>query len=271
MGTISTPSDKSVYTSTTGDFFTDVSLGLIPGLTTIPIVTGTNPAVGTSFVDVVDQNEIRGAITSAESLEILSDSADDASAGTGLRTLLVTSLDENDERQNVVVTMNGTTPVAVSGTYLNPERIVGITSGSTGSNVGTITLRVASAGATRLQMKPTQGVSFSSIYKVPANTTALIFQTFSNVPKGEDVELRSRVRLDITEFTELTGGTVDLYQNNLVFPLKTLGVFSEKTTFWIQAKSTNVGVNVTATFEVMEVDSTNFKGEITALARNLII
>lgn len=271
MGTISIQHDKSVYTSTTGDYFTDVALGLIPGLNTIPIVTGTNVAVGQSFVDVTDQGGIRGEITSAESLEILSDDVNDTSAGTGLRTVLLVALDENDERQNVVISMNGTTAVAVSGTYLNPERIVSITSGSSGNNAGTITLRVASAGATRLQMKPDQGVSFSSIYKVPADTTSLIYQTFSNVPKGEDVELRSRVRISTADPTELTGGTVDLYQNNLVFPLKSIGVFTEKTTFWLQAKSTNIDVNVTAAFEVMEIDSTNFNGEITAVARNLII
>ena len=265
------PTDRGLYTSTTGDFSTDAALGLIPGLTTKPIVTGTNPDLNGVFEDIWDAGALLSWPTSAETWEAVSDDVNDTSAGTGLRTLLVTSLDANYDEQLQVVTMNGTTPVALTGTHIRTIRITGISSGSSEANAGTITLRVASAGATRQQMRPTEGTSFSSFYTTPADRIALIYQTFADVPKGEDVEVRSRVRLDSATPIQLTGGALSLYQNNLVFPLTTLGVFGEKTDFWLQAKSTNPSVTVTAGFEVMEIDSSVFAGDITSVMQELIV
>ena len=265
------PSDRGVYTATTGGFFTDASLGLIPGLETKPIVTGTNPSVGTSFEDIWDAGGLLTWPTSAETWELVSDDANDTSAGTGLRTALVVSLDASYVEQLQVVTLNGTTPVALTGTHIRTIRTTGISAGSGEANAGTITLRVASAGATRQQIRPAEGTSFSSFYTTPANRITLIYQTFADIPKGEDMEVRSRVRLDSATPIQLTGGTLSLYQNNLVFPLKTLGVFGEKTDFWLQAKSTNASITVTAGFEVMEIDETAFAGDVSAVMQELVV
>jgi len=272
MGTLSLLEDKSIYTFTTGDFLTDVALGAIPGLSTIPIVTGINPVLGNSgFEDIWDEGGLFAFPTSAESWEIVSDSANDTSAGTGLRTLLVTSLDADFNLQNSVVIMNGTSAVAVSGTHIRTNRMTGITSGSNATNVGNITLQVASGGNVRQKIRPDEGTSFSSFYTAPAGKTALIYQTFANTPKGEDAQLRSRVRINATNPTELTGGTITSYQDDLVFPLKTLGVFGEKTDFWIQGFSTNPSITVTVSFEIMEVDAIKFRGDVTALAMGFVI
>jgi len=106
-------------------------------------------------------------------LEVLSDSADDTSAGTGVRTILIQGLDENWDAQSVFVTMNGVTPVAATGSWMRVNTTVAFAAGSGGRNAGTIATRVASAGDT-LSLIPVvhgRGLSISqdAVYTVPAD------------------------------------------------------------------------------------------------------
>lgn len=79
---------------------------------------------------------------SAEAIEIFSSSANDTAAGTGARTVQITGLDASNNPQTVSgVALNGTTPVAVSGTWKRVFTVSVETAGSGGSNAGTLTVR----------------------------------------------------------------------------------------------------------------------------------
>jgi len=103
----------------------------------------------------------------------VSSSANDSAAETGARTLKVTYLDYLGDGPYVeVVTLNGTTPVdTVALNICFIERIEVVTVGSTGSNVGTISLKaaVAGGGATIGTIAPTDQQTFWAHHYVPRN------------------------------------------------------------------------------------------------------
>lgn len=106
--------------------------------------------------------------SSAESLELVSSSANDTIAGTGVRTVLVFGLDAGWNLISETVETNGTTAVALVNTYIRTHLVAIDICGSVNSNDGTLTLRVASAGATRMIVDVNLGESHQAGYSVPA-------------------------------------------------------------------------------------------------------
>ena len=100
-----------------GDYGSYASLGRIPGLSMVSVVSQNENIGGAIFADVWAGGGNLVYPTSAESWEVVSTTSTDTSSGTGARTVLITSLDENYEPQSVDVVLNGTTPVSVSGTH----------------------------------------------------------------------------------------------------------------------------------------------------------
>lgn len=86
----------------------------------------------------------------ADGLEVVSSSTQDASAGTGTRTLRVTYYRGTGVGPYTEdVTMNGTSAVAITDAAARfVEKMETLTIGSNGINVGTITIRRSAAGAT---------------------------------------------------------------------------------------------------------------------------
>lgn len=79
---------------------------------------------------------------------VLSSSANDTAAGTGARTIIITYLDQTGAGPfTETITLNGTTAVNTVATNICfIEEIRVVTAGSTGSNVGIISLRSATGG-----------------------------------------------------------------------------------------------------------------------------
>ena len=79
---------------------------------------------------------------------VVSSSANDTSAGTGARTVLITYLDTTLAAYlTETVTMNGTTNVnTVSTTIAYLEKMETATTGSTGGNAGTVSINTATGG-----------------------------------------------------------------------------------------------------------------------------
>ncbi|MBL4651269.1 MAG: hypothetical protein JKY53_00180 [Flavobacteriales bacterium] len=125
--------------------------------------------------------------TTAQTLEILSSSANDAAGGTGMRTVDFVSLDANKLLQITRVTLNGTTPVILSGTHLRKHLLVGVDSGSIGRNDGDITLRISVAGATWNVIKAGKGVSHDGHFTIPSNEKGQFLNLFLLVPKNSEM------------------------------------------------------------------------------------
>lgn len=95
------------------DWFQSVGFMLEPGYERAS-GWGNNPDIDLGGPEVVDP--LGGTtipwLSSATSLEIVSDSAADAAAGTGARTVSIDGLNANYSRVSQTVTLNGTTALA---------------------------------------------------------------------------------------------------------------------------------------------------------------
>ena len=121
------------------DFTTDVAMG---GRTGHSIFNkfGSNPDIDTGTPELIAaQGGNLSIMTTADTLDIVSDSANDTVAGTGARVLLITGIDENNLAVEETLVMNGVTPVTTTNSYLGVNRIVVVSSGSVGANDGNIT------------------------------------------------------------------------------------------------------------------------------------
>jgi hypothetical protein len=79
-------------------------------------------------------------MTTADTLDVVSTSANDAAAGTGAISILIDGIDENFLRQTEVVALNGVTPVTTINQWLGVNRAVVLSSGSSQYNEGDINI-----------------------------------------------------------------------------------------------------------------------------------
>lgn len=117
-------------------------------------------------------------ITSAVAMEVVSNSANDTAAGTGARTVVVQYLDANYAVVNETVTLNGTTPVALSSTAISVNSAYVATAGSGLKNAGAIDVRTVSGSTQKLRITTAVGAGLSKgndfIYTIPANYVGIL-------------------------------------------------------------------------------------------------
>lgn len=113
--------------------------------------------------------------TTNSTMTIVSSSASDSSAGTGARTVTVTYLDQTGAGPfTTVFTMNGTTVVTAGVSNMCfIEKITVSTIGSTGSNVGILTLKTG-GGATVGTIAATVNQTLWTHHYVPTSKTCYI-------------------------------------------------------------------------------------------------
>jgi hypothetical protein len=106
-----------------------------------------------------------------EALNVVSGSANDTSAGTGTRTIKVCGLSATGVYQEETITMNGTTPVITSSTWLRVFRAFGVTAGSGGTNAGAITVKhnVTTANIFAV-IKAGRAQACNAVFTVPAGS-----------------------------------------------------------------------------------------------------
>ena len=233
------------------NFLIEVASGNVPGKSLLGFVTR-NPAVSTTFEDVWAEGGSLVYPTAAETWEIVSDNLNDSASGSGGRTGVLTSLDENLVRQFTPFVMNGTTPVVLSNTHFRPESVVILTAGSSESNEGSIIVRPSGGGNTRNTILPDIGQSMDGHITVPANTTALVLQTFSLFPKDGGGTVRTRVRSATDpDSSWISAAFLPVYQNNLTFLVKALFPLGPGTDVQMQARSETGPDDVSVIFEFL--------------------
>jgi len=237
------------------DFFVEVARGNIPGHTLRGFVS-TNRSVGLTFEDVWG-----GALdlvypTAGETWELVSADLNDASAGTGARTVLVISMDTNYNENQQIVTLNGTTPVALTGSdHFKPVLAVVLTAGSGEENAGIITLQVSGAGAERNIIPAGDVLSVDGHFTVPAGKTLFFRQVVTYLPKNVDGDVRVRTKSNAPDAAWVTAGDLPYYQNNFALPIMALISVPEKTDVNIQARLSSAGGRVQQITEFLLVDN----------------
>lgn len=122
--------------------------------------------------------------TTARTHQIVSDSTDDASGGTGARTVLIEGLDSNFDEIEETITMNGTTNVPTTKTYTMIQHMEVLTAGSGGENAGKITA-IADTDSTVSNLI-IAGVNHDElgVYMVPNNKTAFVLAFGGSIGKA---------------------------------------------------------------------------------------
>lgn len=178
---------------------------------------------------------------SAQSLEIVSSSANDTAAGTGARAVYIETIDGNWNEQIHVIALNGTTPVALPGVHLHTNRIFAVSTGSGHVNAGNITLRIVSSGV--VQGYVAAGLVFQRAFKqtTPAGKILVPDNIYFNAGNtgGSNIVVTMDFKIRLTDGTLLTGGT-NFFSGSggpLSITLPTGFVIPEKSTFYYEVTS----------------------------------
>lgn len=157
------------------DYFTEVGQGLRQGAINWN-KWGYNTDVDSAAIEVIATHGGTMAImTTADTLDVVSDSAEDDAGQTGALTILITGIDENAQTQTEIVTMDGTTPVTTVGQWLGVNRVTVLSSGSADANVGIITLDdTSNAVGVQASIPAGDSVTQQAIFHTSINSQMMI-------------------------------------------------------------------------------------------------
>lgn len=242
------------------DYFLEVGKGNVPGVSFTALVARNATCESASFEDLWGGGEL--AVPElvmvypviAETWEIVSESANDTSAGTGARTVFIQSLDINLLPQVQVVTLNGTTPVALTGEHYRPNGIFILTAGSVETNDGIVVLRASGGGAARNVALAGIGRSHDTHFTVPSDKDAFLLTTQILFPKDGSGQFRNQFRASTPDSAWNTGSNINPYQNSISFPFASLPQLPGGSDLRLQVKVDSGLRDVTTIFETILVD-----------------
>ncbi len=121
-------------------------------------------------------------------------------AGTGARTVSVQGLDENWDLASETVTLNGTTDVATTITYVRIFRLIVLTVGSGGGNAGVITATAQTDATVTAAIAIGNNQTLMAIYTVPAGMSGRLLAYYASAnrasPTGATLNIRLLVKPD---------------------------------------------------------------------------
>ena len=239
-------------------FELQVARGQIQGHKNVTVF-GFNPDVDTTQVSVWPLPSLITFPAAALRMTVSSTSANDTSAGTGARTVVVQGLDANYNEVTETVTMNGQTAVTMSTALLRVNYAYVATAGSGNSAAGDIYIGTgtvtAGVPATVYDIiKFDYNNTTTGSYTVPANYTAYVSQgLFSAGQAGGSNQVQGRLLTRGTNNIRMTAALTTLNNGvaNYVFeyPL----AVPEKTTIEATAVGSSSNNGVSSMFIVLLV------------------
>jgi hypothetical protein len=196
----------------TTDFLLEAARGNVSGMTTGNVV-GQNIDVDTAASeDVWSAGGSWVAPTTARTHDVAStDANDDGSpAGTGARTLRIWGLTGwGTAEVTEDITMDGTSNVATANAYVIINKMMVLTKGASGPNVGVITATAQTDATVTAHISVGDGTTQSTVYGFPSTQTVYMGRLFGNILKGggnaaADVALQFNPEPDVEITTFLT-------------------------------------------------------------------
>ena len=215
-------------------------------------LSGTNSAVGTSFVDILQLNAVITLPTSAAVVVTTCSSVQDkgtATAGTGIRTLRLRGLNSDYEEIIEDIITDGGTPVNSTKTFIRLLSAHSLTAGSTGAAVGTITFSIG--GNNQLRIAIGLNKTESTQFTVPAGKRVLMDRFFINQFDGKTLDVRLQYKE--IENENLWFNVRQLKNTDFHITADINRIFNEKTDFRIQGKVGTGSGQVTAGYELIYV------------------
>lgn len=228
---------------------------------------GNNPAVADSIETIWQQGGLYSYLSAATVLKVSSSSTNDASAGTGARTVELFGLDGDYNEISETVTLNGQTAVNTTQSYLRINRMIVRSAGSGGANAGVLyagTGTVTSGVPANIYATVNgdgSNQTLMALWTVPAGYTAYLVQydisngTTSNTPAVCKLSLVARPYGEVFQTKDVKSLTTGMHiENTLVIPVK----FTEKTDIEVRAisSSASVSFDISSAFELIYIKNT---------------
>lgn len=151
-----------------------VAFGDITDLTEVDIL-GYSASVNGTSSEIATQAGAYAFMATKAGLAVVSDSANDTSAGTGAKKVTIEYLDENYVEKSITVTMNGITNVNTTPTdILRINKFYVDTVGTGGVAAGNITIKDLGGTVTYAKIAAGETVCRNAIYTVPAGKTLYV-------------------------------------------------------------------------------------------------
>lgn len=202
------------------------------------VLNGSNQAVGTSYETLWEEGGVYVFPSAASTMTLSSDDANDTSAGTGARTVLIAGLDSNYNEISETVTLNGTTAVTTTNEWfrINNMRVASAGTGKTNAGslfLGTGTVTAGKPANVFAEIYIGDGVTHEGLYSVAASTTLHILEIELGIQSNKDAQ----VQIVTTTSTGVQVVEVE-FEINSTFSIDTLGMlsFPEKTDIEVRAK-----------------------------------
>jgi hypothetical protein len=190
------------------EYFMRVGFGQVPGHTRVAALGRANSVAAAPFDIWNSTASTYPWMTAATALEVVSSSAQDAPAGTGIQSIVINGLDATYTQVAQTITLNGTTAVAIPTSLFRINNALTLVKGSgaaaTGvTNAGDITIRDSGGGTTRALISAGQGITQQTAYTVPAGKTLqIISQVFSvdNPSANKDFTISTYIQSSLGVF-----------------------------------------------------------------------
>jgi hypothetical protein len=151
---------------------------------------GRNPDVDIGEEDIWTVGGERTWLTSASTLEVISDDANDDVGGTGAMSVIIEGLDENFDFASETVAMNGVSASdPTTKSFIRVNRVyVAATGTYNGNNIGNIIVRISSGGATQAEILAGIGQTEQTHYSVSVNRRFHLASCYISVPANKSVD-----------------------------------------------------------------------------------
>lgn len=171
------------------DYNTEVSLGRRQGAM-LWNKFGYNQDVDTGTEVIASWGGTFTPLLTATTISIASTSAADDDGGTGCNSVVLYGIDSNRDAVIELLTLNGTTPVVTTSTWLGLNRVAMFLCGTGMVNAGTITSTAVTGGSIMAQMPASEGVTQQCIFHVPRNHQFIMeWLTINVLNRNKDAEL----------------------------------------------------------------------------------
>lgn len=205
--------------------------------------------------------------TTATTLTVASSStADDGDPeGTGAHSIRVTGLDANRKIQIEDITLDGTSNVVTTSTWLGINRASVLSSGSGQANAGLISITATTGGATLAQLPAGESVTQQLIYHVQSQSQAMMdWAWFSCVKIG--VGNTPVITIKGWVFNPSTNTKYEIFRFNVDTAIEnTIEVHPSQPwrlgpgqVFYMTAQSDVINAEVTARFSLIEIQDANY-------------
>lgn len=227
---------------------------------------GTNSAITTATETLWSYGGAYNWLAAATQLSVSSSSANDDGdpGGTGARTIQIIGLDANWEPIVEDVTMNGTSVVTTTNSFLRVLRAYVLTAGSTESNVGVIYIHnsAVTAGVPNTStlvygaIPAAAGQTQMAIHTIPAGYTGYIInlRLFSARVTSGYATFRLKQRFnDGTLDAVRVINQIDIANSSLALPYTVPIQISEKSDVWVDAILSTGTAGLQANFDMVVI------------------